>query len=209
MTNPRATHESYGFIRASRVSGRAALFDSAINHQHFVSVTIGRCGQERLLSRTWRFPTEELMTVDMSEHQFAELITSMNTGSGSACTIRRFDGHALAPPPPDLNTRQSFEPEIRAETEKVAKLLSEGVAKLETLHAKGKATKGELHAALKAITSIQSQLTSTLPFILKQFAEHMEELTARAKSDVTAHAVAVGLGVERADVLRIGEGNDA
>ena len=44
-----------------------------------------------------------------------------------------------------------------------------------------------------AIKNVQSQLVSTLPFIMKQFTEHMEELTNRAKSELSAHAVMLGL----------------
>src|ERR1700679_3718672 len=114
----KIAHESYGFIRASRVQGQTELFDSAINHQHFVAITLGEMTQCRHLYQTWNFAGRELMTVDMSEHQFAQFITSMNSGSGSACTIRRFNGEQRKKPPADLNTRQAFGPEIKAQTAK-------------------------------------------------------------------------------------------
>jgi hypothetical protein len=185
-------HESFGFIRANRVQGSAKLFDSAINHQHFISLTIGQANQERQLNRTWIFGGKELITVDMSESQFAQFITSMNSGTGSSCTIRRLCGKGKECPPEDMNTRQSFGPEMKEETAKVAELLSSGVAKLSALASQGKANKGELKAALDAVVAVQQQLVSTLPFIMKQFAEHMEELTDRAKSDLSAHALMLG-----------------
>ncbi len=185
-------HESFGFIRASRVHGQTTLFDSAIKHQNFVSLTIGEAKQERSLNQTWNFGGRELVTVDMSEHQFAQFITSMNTRSGSSCTIRRFNGIGRENPPQDLNNRQSFEPEIKAETEKVASLLDNGISALAALAKQRKAGKKELSAALDAINAVKSQLVSTLPFIMKQFAKHMEELTNRAKSDLSAHAVMLG-----------------
>lgn len=195
-------HESFGFIRASRVHGRAELFDSAISHQNFVSITIGRAKQERRLHQTWNFTQDELITVDLSEHQFAQFITSMNSGSGSSCTLRRVGGKPIERPPQDMNTRQSFEPEMRDETEKVARLLAEGVAKLKSLADQGRATKGQLKEALGAIVDVQNQLISTLPFIMKQFAEHVEELTNRAKSDLSAHAAVLGMnGVARVATL--------
>ena len=156
-------------------------------------ITIGEMSQTRQLNRTWNFGGKELITVDLSEHQFAQFITSMNSGSGSACTIRRFNGKGRERPPDDLNTRQSFAPEMRAETAKVAELLDKGISKLDALAGQGKANKGELKAALGAIQAVRSQLISTLPFIMKQFAEHMEELTNRAKSDLSAHAAVLGL----------------
>lgn len=186
-------HESFGFIRASRVSGHTELFDSAIKHQHYVTITIGEAEQHRRHSETYVHGSiRGLIEVSMSEAQFAQFITSMNVGSGAPCTLTWVNGQYRSPPPADINTRETFESEVKAKADKVGWNLKEGIAEVKSLLDKGKANKGELKVALEKLETAQRELVSNMPFLMKQFAEGVEKLTERAKMDLNAHAVMLG-----------------
>ena len=192
-------HESFGFIRASRVSGHTPLFDSAVRHQHYVTVTVGRAEQARRYSDSYVQGREELITVAMSESQFAQFITSMNVGSGSPCTLTRVGNQRVEPPPADINTRETFETEVKQAAVQVGEDLKDGVRLLKGLLANGKANKGDLAALLSQMEKVERELIQNMPFMMKQFAEGIEKLTDRAKMDLNAHATMLGQRMLLAD----------
>jgi hypothetical protein len=192
LDETRIDHESFGFIRACRVSGYAHLFDSAVNHQHYVTVTIGNASQYRMYNETYIHGRNELITVAMSESQFAQFITSMNVGSGSPCTLTRVYDKGVEPPPADINTRETFEAEVRSQAEKVSETLRKSLDAAQALRTAGKANKGDLGNLVGMLEAVQRELVANMPFMMKQFAEGVEKLTDRAKMDLNAHATMLG-----------------
>ncbi len=185
-------HPSFGFIRASRVSGHTSLFDSALMHQHYITLTIGHAVQHRNMSRNWNYPKEEYITIAMSEAQFATFITSMNVGEGAPCTLTRVMGKGIEAPPADINTRKTFGNELRRNIDAATKLLQQAQAHARMLVDKKKATLSELRDLQNNITAAQRELVDSAPFILHQFAESVETLTQQAKADINAHVVMSG-----------------
>lgn len=192
-------HESFGFIRASRVQGHAQLFDSAVRHQHYVTVTIGRASQERQYSESQIYGRDELIEVALSESQFAQFITSMNVGSGAPCTLMWVDGKRVESPPADINTRETFENEVKVAAEKATESLDDSANILKQMLATGKANKSQMSALLSRIEDAQRDLKANMPFMMKQFAEGIEKLTDRAKMDLNAHATMLGQRLSLAD----------
>src|SRR6476646_10686413 len=86
----KESHPAWGLVSAHRVSSTpgAVLFDSDIQHQHYMQITLRRASRDRGLSRDWiheEGPT--LIESNMSEAQWAAFVSSTNT-SGVPCTIR-------------------------------------------------------------------------------------------------------------------------
>lgn len=89
-------HPAYGMVSFSRVthSGGAhgannRLFGSSIDDHHTsIMLEIKEASVRHDLSRDWFFPDNTLIKVELSQVQFAELLTTMNAGSGIPCTIR-------------------------------------------------------------------------------------------------------------------------
>src|SRR6185312_8767541 len=82
-------HESYGVVGFNRVTGNpGSLFGSSINHSNFIRLRISRAAREWHLSTYWYRDREQLIELDLSAAQFADLITSMNVGVGVPCTLR-------------------------------------------------------------------------------------------------------------------------
>lgn len=199
MTHRKETkleHEAFGFIRASRVSGGTGqLFDTAVRHSHYITIAIGRATQHRSFHENNVYAGKSLIEISMSESQFAQFITSMNTGSGAPCTLSRVDGKSVPPPPPDTNTRETFEQEVQQAGVALAASADSALETLTALQARGKATKGELTKALNDVQKLRQELISNMPFMMERFAEGIEKLIDRAKIDINAHAVMIGQGL--------------
>ena len=186
-------HPSFGFIRASRVSGHKALFDSSVRHQHYVDIVIGEATQFRQYQTNYVHADKELIRVSLSESQFAQFITSMNSGSGSPCTLARVNGKSVEEPPADINTRDTFEREVKEAAEGMTARLDELSKKVEALIGRQSApTKRELRDIKHSAAMAKQDLLSKMPFMMKQFAEGVEKLTDRAKMDLNAHATMLG-----------------
>ena len=86
-------------VQACRVSASApgtVLFDSEHPHSHYIQLRINSAYLVRNLSHDWVHSDKELVEVSMTEAQWAACITSLNHGSGVACTI----DHILHQEPP-------------------------------------------------------------------------------------------------------------
>lgn len=192
----RLTHESYACIRANRVSGDAPLFNSALKHMHYVNVTISRAEQVRRNGHMRVHALNDLLTVSMSEAQFAEFITSMNMGSGAACTLTRLNNKSVERPPADINTRKTFENEVQAKADEMQKDLEEALRDLDALLDRSKpATKGEMKIVRDRVAKAQREIAANMPHMMSIFAENMENIVQEAKMDINGHANMVQQGM--------------
>jgi len=199
----KAEHPAYGMIGASRVSGGTMLFGSDFQHNHFVRVTLRRAYVKRDLSTDWPHAHEELFEVDMSEAQWAEFVSAMNIGFGVQCTIRHVQGEFMPQIPYPEKRLDQFRREL---TEKLADSLG-GLDDLTAAIGELKLSEKQKQALLKQVDKSRSRLTSGVPFVAKQFAEHMETTISKARTEINAHAVhtinQIGLSALNAPVLPV------
>ena len=103
-----------GVMRAGRCSGSAPLFDSDIEHQHFISVSIAHADRRRDLSRNWISPGEEIVEVLMSEMQWANFVSSFNHHDGVPVTLHHIMCKSIAEPPRPKREASKFQDEVAA-----------------------------------------------------------------------------------------------
>jgi hypothetical protein len=84
-------HPSFGMISVGRVSGRVDLFGSSVTHDHFIRIRVAAGVKEQKYGRDWYHGRREILEVDLTPAQFAEMITN-SSGSGVPCTIRAREG---------------------------------------------------------------------------------------------------------------------
>jgi hypothetical protein len=188
-------HPSYGLVSISRItggSGARRLFGSPLaNHYGTIRLSIGTAKWIHGLhhDRYYGSLRGEHIEVEMSAAQFADMITSLNMGSGTPCTIRHLAG-AQIPPPPDYATeaehiRDNFEGSLdkyKAKARTYRKKIEELTSKLSTK------AKEEIRIALDVI---EDQLSSNVPFVVKQFQEATTRITSAAKAEVDAFVTGV------------------
>jgi len=181
-------HESYGMIGASRISGtNRNLYGSSINHSNTISLRIKKGEKERDLNRNWYFGKELLIEVEMSQTQFAEMITSINMGDGIPCTIRHFSGYGEIEDPPEVSQRQIFEKEFSDDIRSVNELIKDdkNIIK-ELLLKKGGISIKERKEISDHIDKIIQAITRSIPFVQRSFNDAMDKTVNEAKGEVEA-----------------------
>ena len=186
VTEKVIKHPSFGMVGLSRrsSSGVNPLFGSNIQHQHTITLTIKRAEHNRHLNNDYIHANEQLIEIEMSGSQYAELISSFNQGDGIPCTIRQFDKHSY-PDPPYENPVDIFQREFSVKMENLGKecksVIEDAVKMLDEKPSIGKADREFLK---NAISRLISQVTSNVPFVSQQFIESMEKTVSQAKSEI-------------------------
>lgn len=199
-------HPSYGILHISRTSGGTSairLFGSPLaTHYGTIRLTISKGKWSHGLHYDRYFGmNKDFIEIEMSAAQFADAITSLNIGSGTPCTIRYVDGKRVENPPDHAteaeHIRENFEDSLGKYAEKARtyrKKIEELTTKLSTK------AREEIRVALDVM---EQQLTSNVPFVVKQFQEATTRVTTAAKAEVEAFVTGV---VRAAGLASIAEG---
>jgi hypothetical protein len=200
-------HESYGMVGFSRVHGcgggtRRLLFGSHLaNHHETIVMRVKTATRKHGLSHDWHHGDQELIEIEMSPAQFAQLLTSMNFGDGVPCTIRYLVGKGMMEPVPD-----SYVPEqvkilenVKVELEEMVGSLDGRRARLQEILSKKSINKGDREEIVKLSSDIWNWFESHAPFAFESFEESAEKVVTAAKSQVEEFALAtlVKLGMEK------------
>ncbi len=186
------THPSYGTISISQISGRGVLFGSEVSHNHFISLTISEARRVVDEPREFVMSNRELVRVDMTHAQFAEMITSPNRGGGTPCTISRFTGDAGQPWVHPRHGGRPSPPEREHYTKKYKNVVGERAETISThlkaakekadrlLNGDDKPTKASLKELAQALYMAQMNLDHNLPYVMEQMEEGIENRMATA-----------------------------
>lgn len=219
-------HESFGVAQFNRVSGSCGrLFASPLeDHMGMIRLTIDRA--QRVRSRFdnanyWPAygkgvnpsgaGSRTICEVNMSSTQFAELITTMNSGSGTPVTIHEVTGTRMAPVPTDVKHEATeIVDDIKAKLD--GRSAHAAVAKADAILEKKSIGKGDRAMLRGLIHEAADAGTKELPYYMQRFTEACEGISATAKAEVVAAANAVihATGIEAlrkgmAPVLSTGE----
>lgn len=178
------THPAFGQIRLSRISGQRVLYGSDFKHNEYVSIEIVQSELHRSLSRDWHFGRRHVVTIDMSEAQWAAFVSSFGQGSGVPCTIDTVQGKPM-PGFPLRDEGQLFKPEVDSKLAKCIESVDAAIADIDAQTAGMSKTKRE--AISDRLRRVRMELSSNLPFVAEQFGEHMETRVEKAKIEVDAY----------------------
>lgn len=180
-------HPAFGSIGVFKTQGgRNVLFRSDLIHDNVISLRLYRATEERSLYHSRHYAEmQPLFEVQMSETQWASLVSSIGIGNGVPCTIRREPGNKDVP----LITYQSEDAQFRGEMKGIAaeplKRLYQTRAKIEE-SVKG-LTKAKQAEILYDIDQAIKSLSDSLPFVAESYAEYMEKVREAAKAEINAH----------------------
>lgn len=181
-------HESYGMIGFSRVtsSGGRNFFGSSIRSSHYIELTIRRAERHRHLNQYWYHGREELVNLRLSPNQFADLLTSLNVGHGSPCTIQHV-GQVRTAECPSVSQRQKYEAEFERDVAATITDAEALVAEIrQTLETKQSIGKPERASIAKKLDLMLGHIKNGLPFVQSQFNEAMDKTVTEAKGEVEA-----------------------
>lgn len=181
-------HKSYGMIDISRTQGKdRILFGSSIKHHNTIRIRISPGELKRHLNTDWYHAIGiPYIEVELSQTQFAEAITNMNTG-GTPCTIKQVGGEYVGECDYE-NKKEIIENEFLGHINKLYEKMDRLTENAEKILKGSKAPrKGEKQDILNAISNLKMEVNSNLPFIEKMFKEQMEKTIHEAKGEIEAY----------------------
>lgn len=182
----REEHPSYGQLSIGRTTGgNPNLYGSSIKHTNKISIEIRHSEKIRDLHRTWYFPRDCIVRIEMSPTQFADALTSMNT-SGVPVTIVRLSGHDFIPECPETHTRQIFEKEFKERAKQVVDDMAVDFKTIKEMLAAGSPKVAARKAIIQMLDRIQTEIGSNIPFIQESFNEAVDKTVNEAKGEIEA-----------------------
>lgn len=181
------THETFGMISFSRRTGNPGrLFGSNLPwHESFLTLKISQAerhfslGYERFYARQ----AAKLIEVDISAAQFAQLITTMNVGDGTPCTIRYVDKKYTGPIPPFESESDKVKTSFRRTAKGVSEDVKKNHEKLAAILEKKTLSKDDRKEIQRMFTDVDRTLTDHMPFLVDSFDEATDKLTQHAKTE--------------------------
>ena len=194
-----------GLVGFSRISGQKRLYMSNLNNQNWIQMKVYEAedsnsyGEKRANTKS-RHPLIEL---DLSAAQFAELLTTMNIGSGVPCTLNSFNGERINQD--DLKNdkkpiaigRDYFEKSVKEYTDKVKSSVAKYKEDLSTM----KMSKKDKVRVENLLNGFQTEVSSNLPFYVEMFEEAAGKVVTESKSELDAF---VSGGIVKAGLEALG-----
>jgi hypothetical protein len=189
----REQHPTYGFIQVSRVSGGSGThFLSGVKTHSSIRVTIGRAEKWTSASEEERmFANEQLVEVSLTPSQFADMITNLNNGMGTPCTIRYVGREHQGEVPTQTTLMERQKEAFKERISAFAETLKAQKQSVRDLLEKKSLNKEDRKALSNILERSILEVESNLPFMLVMFHEAAEKATSRAKQEIEAYAAHV------------------
>lgn len=189
MEETRESHESYGkiVIRRAKCTPARNLYGSSIKHRNLVQLEIHESYKERMLNNDLLHLGKTLISIEMSMTQFAEMISSVSQGDGVPVTIIYNYGKYMEECP-EINQRQVIDNEFDDIMKKYQKSFDD-LSKIEENIKSLSKIKQDI--ILNEFHKFKWLFNNHLPFIKKQFTEHMDKTVLEAKGEIEAYKKAI------------------
>lgn len=189
------THPAYAQIGASRVTGgNKVLYGSDLEHNSSIEIHISGSQLDRSLSRDdYHANHRPMITVALSEAQWATFVSSLNIGMGVPCTLQDLGGKDVPQLPNPTHRREQFRSEFAQTMQDARDKVNATIAMIREM----KISEKQKNALISQLHSVNAEIGSNLDFVAEQFEAHMENVVETAKSEVHGYVAGV---VNRAGV---------
>lgn len=192
QTGQEYLHPAFATASIARVSGSASLFQSSVKHQHFIEMNIQRaCVHRHRNQDRVHTNTNPIISIAMSEAQWATLISSINMGNGVPCTLLRAPAEDTpintCPPIESFSVKAAFREEVKQFTSELVEDGRQALKKLDRVLAGGTVRKGDLKEIRDLIVRAFNNIGSNAAFIHAQFDEAMEDAVQQGKAEIDGY----------------------
>ncbi len=185
-------HPSYAMASFSHRQGSPKLFHSALEHHYnYVTLSIKTATLLRgdTGDRLYGPIHGDLIEVDFSSAQFAELLTTMNIGMGVACTLHSYNNKAI-PRPPDIDSQtENLRAEFKDRAREFTKEILKETESVETLLNKPTLNKADRAKILCVLQRVSQELGQNMPFFVEMYQEATEKVATAAKAEIEGFMV--------------------
>lgn len=185
MDTEKFKHPSFGQIQFNRSNGNnTSFYGSELPQDHYISMEVHTSEINRELTQDRYYNREQILRIRMSSGQFAEMLTSMNCGSGVPCTIERLKGEKI----PELPMQESRKEFVHRKFEDIMKMFANSIRenqkKAKEIVKKKTLSKQDIHDLTHQLEWLTMEVESNIPFFAKCFQETMDEVVFEAKTEV-------------------------
>lgn len=183
----RDSQPCYGIINFKRVHCNSEhLYGSEVAHTDVIEMTVKRSDCVHELNHDWYFGKDDIIQLQMSSAQFAQLITSLNMGEGVPCTLTYTEKDGDIPQIKWVGQKEKIHNDFNKQMESLKTLvtddLDEVCGELDSKNV-NLTRQRELSNKLKQIGRI---LYDKIPFINKSFMESTDKVQTQAIQEVEA-----------------------
>ena len=178
------THPAFGVAVVTRSSGTPrTLFQSDLQHNETIRLTIHRAERRRSLIRDWIMPRKALVEAEMSLAQWGALVSSIGIGSGVPVTIRSTEQDHLVPGLP-------YEPRIAEAVEETKQSVHKLLKSIRYSYDKVREAfdnKAGVKAQREALNNLYHTINNSpanAAFAIRQTTEAAESVVAQARADI-------------------------
>lgn len=173
-------------VQFSRVSGSKEFFGSSIKSHSWIQLRVYKATLNNSFGHDQARQGKQLIEVDLSPSQFAELLTTMNYGVGVFGTLNYFNGEHIerykAPPSEMVRTEAYIEQHLTEAFERH----NENIARMKKVIEDSKLNKKDKEQMLRELR-VDEHLESNFKFYKERLKETASKLIVQAKAEVEAH----------------------
>lgn len=184
MSHERLSHKSFGQILFIRSNGRSNFYGSELEQDHYITMEVHHSEIDRELTQDRYYNTSHILRLRMTNGQFAEMITSMNRGSGVPCTIERILGEKVEAMPVQESRKEFVHRKFEERMKNFADKIRERQNKAKELVSKKSLSKADMHELQLHLSWLIGEIEGNIPFFMKCFQETMDHVVFEAKTEV-------------------------
>jgi len=187
MEEERIVHEAFGQVSISRVScsGNVPFYGSELPQNHYIQLEI--CPSElnrNLTDDRYHAGYNPIIKVRMSASQFSEMITSLNMGGGTCCTIESIQGKRVKELP-KLESRKEF---VHKKFDQRMKMFADSIRgkqqEAKNLVKKKTLSNEDMRQLQNHLDWMTGEIEKNIPYFAKCFQETMDDVVFEAKLEV-------------------------
>jgi hypothetical protein len=181
-------HPSYGLVRFSHVSSnRTAMVGSRAFHSRLISIEVDKSYLHRSaggIGESW-MGDATIVRAFITYSQFAELISSMNQGSGVPCTLSSVMNERMPEPPLPEAFAARFKKRVMDATAKMRNEVKGLLDFVTDIRDENRSVnKKDLTKIVAMATSLVQQTEQNVPYVVTQAEEVMIDMTQKARDEI-------------------------
>ena len=180
-------HPSFGMLRFSRINGRSGyLFGSEIQADNYIQLELSNGEMKRDLTDDKFYAKKNLFRVKMSSNQFAELITTLNYGSGVPCTIEYIGNDIIEQCDTIKSRKTQTQEQFKQRLANFMVEMNHQYSDIQKIISSGNLSKENKKKLIWFYEKVQQEIKSNIPFFLRCFQESMDKVVLDAKTEIDA-----------------------
>lgn len=185
MKEERQTHESFAQLSFHRIQcgGGKSLYGSSLKHGQIIRMTVYESEAIRDLHETRYHAGKAIIEIDMSPHQFAQAITTLNMGRGTPVTLVRRENKPIKECPHE-DERELFTKEFQKNVDNVNSAAKKLVEEAQEILNQKTIKVSDRKRLLALLGNIQREIGSNMGFTNSMFQESMDKAVAAGKHEI-------------------------